>query len=439
MSVSAHQDLLTFDSTLLDNPSKYAPLEGFWEKHKHTEASTQDSPIDGHMFEGYQKLRTLSTGTLSTPTRTLPAHHPALALPELLSTFGPLIFPLFKAALLHKRILILGEAPVEQACNHVYNISILSSISKSVGAHIPCYDPSKSRLRSLFNIGISDISTLEAMETPWIACTTDDVLCSKPSLFDMLVILPNSSSLQTSGNKKYPKLIISTPELSKTFPRHGLLASQRDARRYSALKRNLHKLPSGASPGGPNFHGSDEDARSETSTVSTVLDKREAVEPLPWTVIAYNSLIWWASAGDRRSGLLEAEELANEQDEEMMRDCQAEEATTMEVTMVAYFHKLSTMIFSVLNNAVRRHNHGHYHDDEDEDDGHNEEDQRLLASKNSNNDDVVEITEEDVRAMGLDIWSQHDKHFIAEILDFWWKRKAAVSGGVIECCGIRVL
>ena len=43
--------------------------------------------------------------------------HPALALPKMIYTFGPLIYPLYKAALLRKRILLVNEAPVELACN----------------------------------------------------------------------------------------------------------------------------------------------------------------------------------------------------------------------------------------------------------------------------------------------------------------------------------
>ena len=34
-----------------------------------------------------------------------------------LDTFGPLIFPLYKTALLRKRILLVAQAPVELACN----------------------------------------------------------------------------------------------------------------------------------------------------------------------------------------------------------------------------------------------------------------------------------------------------------------------------------
>ena len=44
--------------------------------------------------------------------------HPALSLPTLLRQFGPLIFPLYRAALLRKRILLVGEPPVQQSCNY---------------------------------------------------------------------------------------------------------------------------------------------------------------------------------------------------------------------------------------------------------------------------------------------------------------------------------
>ena len=62
--------------------------------------------------------RAVSTGSaLALPGQSLSNHHPALSLPTLLDTFGPLIFPLYKAALLRKRILLVGQAPVELSCD----------------------------------------------------------------------------------------------------------------------------------------------------------------------------------------------------------------------------------------------------------------------------------------------------------------------------------
>ncbi len=159
-------------------------------------------------------------------------------------------------------------------------------------------------------------------------------------------------------------------------------------------------------------------------------------------MIAYTSLIWWASAGDSRSGLIEAEELAGEQDEALLRESCNHEGSSREVAMVAYFHKLSALIFSVLTNAVRRsgtNEQERYRDQENGTTDENDEQQQLLSAPNEEDVDMVEVTEDDVRAMGLDIWSESDKKFISQMMWQWWQRKAVVRAGNIECCGMRLL
>jgi DENN domain-containing protein 11 len=64
-----------------------------------------------------QKARKKSTSSHGTFKTALSPYHPAISLPTLIDTFGPLIYPLYKAALLRKRILLVTEAPVELACN----------------------------------------------------------------------------------------------------------------------------------------------------------------------------------------------------------------------------------------------------------------------------------------------------------------------------------
>lgn len=429
--------------TLIDDQATTTPMETFWDKHRMQQKSEDENPISDESMPGYQKLRTLSTTTLTTPSASpsLPPHHPALALPNLLRTFGPLIFPLFRACLLQKRILILGEAPVEPNCDFVYCLSVLSSVSRLDAAQTPNFDPSKLFVRPLFNIGIPDIATLEESKGPWIACTTDDVLATKPHLFDILVIMPNSSASQKHGPTTYPELIISKPDLATKFPRRGQRASRRDARRFAALRTAMQTLPSGASSAVDQRDRNDEDdendAASDTSSLATIGEYHDTVEPTPWSVIAYTSLVWWASAGDRRSGLMEAEELSHEQDAALLRDSLAEEGTTQEFAMVAYFHKLTSLIFSVLASASRRsgeEDQERYRDDEDA----NSDDHALLSSKDDE-EEPVEITEEDVRAMGLDVWSHSDQEFIEELVLLCWRRRASVKAGIIECCGIRIL
>jgi len=108
-------------------------LEDFWDVHKakgSAPAQDSESVLDSPSSIVFKPLRkktskpkhgrnrSASDGTaLIPPGHSLSAYHPAWSLPALLDTFGPLIFPLQRAALLRKRILITTHAPVEEACN----------------------------------------------------------------------------------------------------------------------------------------------------------------------------------------------------------------------------------------------------------------------------------------------------------------------------------
>lgn len=104
-------------------------LEDYWEKNRVKDGDTaedadSDSPMlksrprDSPQLNGYRRPRAISDATaLRTSDQTLSPHHPAISLPRLISEFGPLIFPLYRAALLRKRILMVGDPPVEQNCN----------------------------------------------------------------------------------------------------------------------------------------------------------------------------------------------------------------------------------------------------------------------------------------------------------------------------------
>lgn len=114
----------------VEHPDDTTALEEFWNQNKLADNwtstkspsasrtslintdGTNDRPI------GYQKSRSMSTGTIAlSAMQGLSPHHPATALIESLRLFGPLIFPLYRAALVRKRILFVGEAPVEFTCN----------------------------------------------------------------------------------------------------------------------------------------------------------------------------------------------------------------------------------------------------------------------------------------------------------------------------------
>ncbi len=109
-------------------------LVDYWEEHKAKDPSTLaddesilESPsiikfkftqTSQSQSKGHSRKRSASDGAVLLPAEhTLSAHHPAWSLLNLLETFGPLIFPIQRAALLRKRILIIAHAPVEETCN----------------------------------------------------------------------------------------------------------------------------------------------------------------------------------------------------------------------------------------------------------------------------------------------------------------------------------
>ena len=105
--------------SLVDDASDTQLLEKYWEEHKMADSESGDaqSPQLSPFSLAQRKQRALSSATLGTDERqTLPAYHPALSLCKYVDVFGPLIFPLHRAALLRKRILIVTAAPVRDAC-----------------------------------------------------------------------------------------------------------------------------------------------------------------------------------------------------------------------------------------------------------------------------------------------------------------------------------
>lgn len=129
-------------------------LEAYWHNNSSTSVTSPTSEIDRPLLQitdsplgspavpvpppmGYRSQPTLATplttsnsmkhtrnrstsdGTtlLLPPSHRLSPHHPAWSLTTLLDTFGPLIFPIYRAALLRKRILISTHAPVREVNN----------------------------------------------------------------------------------------------------------------------------------------------------------------------------------------------------------------------------------------------------------------------------------------------------------------------------------
>jgi len=96
-------------------------LDEFWKKHGRSVGSSGTSSPTAKRFSlpgSLKRKRALSdsTGAFGAE-QSMPRDHPALSMTALITTFGPLIFPLYREALLRRRILLLGSTPVQRTCN----------------------------------------------------------------------------------------------------------------------------------------------------------------------------------------------------------------------------------------------------------------------------------------------------------------------------------
>ncbi|KAI1473508.1 hypothetical protein F4774DRAFT_404221 [Daldinia eschscholtzii] len=493
------EGLKTMASTLATNNKDIKVLEEYWQKHQAREESV--APVESvespsitfqpppKQPQGHVRNRSASDGAaLLPPGHRLSAYHPAWSLTKLLDTFGPLIFPIYRAALLRKRILISCHAPVQEACNFVYDISILSNIPQPTFDLLSPGSPPH-RLRPLFSIGVHDIPFLvedskprrsngehldggdQEAGTGWVACTTDSILAKKDKLWDVLVTLPPPHS-SNAKRRVWPKI-----EGPGGIP---IRASQRDLRRFRSLKAGLARLvpqssPVSASSSPPTTTTTTTPPRDASNTTSTTNDpfldeaeEKEVVEPLSWTALAYNGFMWWASAGEQ-ARTERAEESAR--DAELLADMRAgspssssavrmeapppqpplsasvaslppadpNEART-ELALIAYFHRLTTQVLGTLAEVVESDEVG---EDDDVDVGVDEDDDgaALVIDDDDDRDEGrrgVRVSSEDVARMGLDVWSAADAAFVTAAAEAYFSRKAYVEGKGVEVCGVRV-
>lgn len=308
-------------------------------------------------------------------------------------------------------------------------------------------------------IETEDEDELEEAGRGWIACTTDDILTTKTGLYDVLITIPPSYSVNAK-ERVWPKM---------EFPRGTeIKATQRDLRRYRALKWGLSRTV--VEPDSPSL------TRSNTTNTSNgdvfgplpsgpslaldgpLLDTSDTdpvVEPLSWSALAYSGFMWWASAGERRISSEDESEhdnilldgFGNNTDPQTPRSTRSRSQSSIsqmlsqqghgdqgakrEMAIIAYFHRLTTRILTTLSDIIDATNSD---DDEEEEES---------ALQDDHDDDSEEgppvfINSADTAKMGLDEWSSTDHAFIVEVAKAYFGRKAQVEGTSIDICGIRI-
>lgn len=121
--------------------SNSKPLDEYWDTYqvRGPDVLPPESPLDSPISVRFNRPdpshrhRAFSDAMVleSSSRPALTPFHPASSLSHFVDSFGPLIFPLYRAALLRKRILLMTEAPVHEPCNYGMMLALLQKKKKN--------------------------------------------------------------------------------------------------------------------------------------------------------------------------------------------------------------------------------------------------------------------------------------------------------------------
>lgn len=294
-------------------------------------------------------------------------------LPYWIRKLGPLIFPLWKSCLLNERILILnppgGSFEVCNALNYCLSIISLTPKVLQVNRHDDSF------VRPLFTIGISDIDAMTAdlkqasdkkqKIQGYVACTSDEILTSRPELYDKVLRLPAESSY--GDNDGVPRLFSNSGIQIKATPHDFELLD-------SFFKNFLNE------------------------EISTLEKERlsNAVEPVSWTQYIIDNFYWWATAGYARPSYHECvpllQKLSGDDDNEI----------EIILDIVGYFHDKITNLFNKLKAIIE-------------------------SSEPQGAEEIIYIPPMALGEMDLDCFSLQDHEFVVVLAKHWFQKSICIS------------
>lgn len=401
------------------------PLKGkFWPPHQYLSLGWEYSPaVDAALidFLNTEDLSLLDrlADSLNVESLRVPApksapvyrHHPLSKLPAVLSLVGPLLFSLYKAAILRKRILILGSSSQGHApltsCTRTrdpstagelaYVLSLVSVVPKDVNMDSLGATTLKSS-RPIYTVGLYDLESDYLSKFPaYIAYSGDEILKLQTQIYDVVLQLPaddcSSCKMTTSTEPdvlikstyndytKFLKLYQRLPQLSV-----GALASDD----LASIKTSSSIL---SALGLAHFVGKEKLAWEPQWWLA------DATSPISWREYVWLAFAWFASAG---ATTREAEiiNLVDERTEEDVPDL-----LVRLTSIVGQFHRLTRKWFYVIDEIVsemveyaQMDAQGHF----------------------AQGEFVLELTLQDVVDMELDPYSLQDLEFIKQFALMYW-------------------
>jgi hypothetical protein len=130
--------------------------------------------------------------------------------------YGPAVFQIWKALLLHKRILFFTPVPVGEVCDRVASACML--LRNTRGSQT---DPNV-----LFYVNVFDIDKLKKLKT-YVACTTEKIFIEKKHLYDVFVDNQN-----VTFGEEYKQILKKTAGDEKKYKDWSALISKLEINKY---------------------------------------------------------------------------------------------------------------------------------------------------------------------------------------------------------------
>lgn len=356
------------------------------------------------------------------------SHHFLLNLTNLLEALGPLMFRVWRSALLRERILLFDAPSVELNCSFAYCLAILSTIPQEIHWLLNesgCWATSSLQfIQPVYSIGVNDIDWLKSLinsdpenhrNTSFIASSTDEILLFKSTLYDISVQFNQPHHVAT----KVPKVFLVEAAIPGSKNTDPLRATQRDLKRFKVLATEFNLCNEDGELKCPNAAKLTDEAVDSTEDPQQTTESdgvpwwQEVSEPASWRQLAWSGFYWWASAGEN-------EKIEEEQEVDGLKEMGDYNKNEVErsLVLVGYFQNLTKRIFTTIADIINNEN---------EEDSKDNDDSELV-------DKTIWIEPADIFEMGLDPYSKQDAEFVVKLIQVWWNRKAQVGSKLSNLC-----
>lgn len=361
-------------------------------------------------------------------------NHPLNKLPLMFQSLGPLVFTLYKQALLRKNILIFHQNHSKLDNFSLGSFTYLLSLLSVVPADTERYNDTILYSQPIYSIGLNDLGTSLMASRAAIATTNDDILMYQKGVYDYAVFLPNGEYNNTFILKA--DTLVNDIKNPLDCMNQRVKATRKDYHKFKLVFKQLSTKNRGnmstddlASIKTTNSNISSRGWGSGLSKDDTFLEGEPswwldlATSPISWREYIWSAFSWFASAGTVSEDSNPLETNDEQPTKSLNNECPVlnEEDSKRNliqlVDIVGQFHKLTKKWFHLINEIVLEETENHQSHALD----NNREDQDLLLNRENNPDKVnIEMTYQDIIDMELDPYSEQDLHFVKEFILLYW-------------------